>query len=279
MIEGIQFDTTPGISLEEQQEIAAEINAMSGTGSRIIQDVPEISAKKKGYFFPLIINAVFFFILGLGFLLLYNFHLREEQSIRDSSMLTPYGHLIREIRLETDRIIGDEERARLLAMEELSRLSSDRDQINRIEDHLSGLYITLNSRISFLLFDEASATIAGMREFLNLPLVLQLGAFNARRQTHLSVIAAMEEALDLIKNDPSMIGSSALEDIISELTERNTILENERQNQQTLLSRLTNEMRERDQQILENNSQREELLRQNTELQNQIDAIRALLVD
>ena len=81
----IVFDTSSGISLEEQQEIMEGINAMAA-GNRLAPEETAVSAaKKKGFLFPLFVNIGAIVLLGLGFALLYFVHGYEEQDIRESS--------------------------------------------------------------------------------------------------------------------------------------------------------------------------------------------------
>ena len=77
----IVFDTTSGISMEEQQEILDGINAMSG-GTRLVPEAAVTKAKKKDFIFPLLINIGAVILLGLGGLLLSFFYNQDEQSIR-----------------------------------------------------------------------------------------------------------------------------------------------------------------------------------------------------
>ena len=106
----IVFDTTSGISLEEQQEILAGINAMSG-GKRLVPQAAVTEAKKRGIVFPLLVNVFALLLLVLGFKLLSHFQVQDEQSIRDNS--ATLGHteraLIQEIRHETNRQISEKD--------------------------------------------------------------------------------------------------------------------------------------------------------------------------
>jgi chromosome segregation ATPase len=108
--EDIVFDTSSGISMEEQQEILEGINAMA-VGSRLVPEAPVSGVKKKGYIFPLGVNIGALVILGLGFLLLYLFHSSGEQQIRGSTAVLGITErmLIQEIRQETTRLISEKE--------------------------------------------------------------------------------------------------------------------------------------------------------------------------
>ena len=104
------FDTTSGISLEEQQEILAGLDAMTG-GSRLVPEAAVIKAKKKDFIFPLLINIGAFVFLGLGSLMLSFFYGQDEQGIRESSAVIGVTErkLIQEIRRETNRLVDEKE--------------------------------------------------------------------------------------------------------------------------------------------------------------------------
>jgi chromosome segregation ATPase len=114
----IVFDTSSGISMDEQQEILAEINAMAGgrnlvkeaAGNGILSGVLS-GAKKKGYVFPLAVNISAIILLAAGFFLLYFLHGQDEQQIRESTAVLGLTEriLIQEIRQETNRLISEKE--------------------------------------------------------------------------------------------------------------------------------------------------------------------------
>ena len=106
----IVFDTSSGISLEEQQEILDGINTMTA-GTRLAGETAVTKAKKKGVLFPLLINIGALIILGLGFFLLSFFHNQDEQNMRESSAVLGFTErmLIQEIREETNRLINEKE--------------------------------------------------------------------------------------------------------------------------------------------------------------------------
>jgi len=112
----IVFDTASGISLEEQQEILAGINAMacgSGLplGNRLAPEAAVTEAKKKGFLFPLFVNIGALVILISAFAMLGFLNDNDEQEIRESSSTLGLTErmLIQEIRQETDRQIREKE--------------------------------------------------------------------------------------------------------------------------------------------------------------------------
>jgi len=106
----IVFDTSSGISIEEQQEILAGINAMAA-GNRLSPELTVAKAKKKGFLFPLFVNIGALVLLVVAFILLAYLNFNDEQEMRESSSalgLTERA-LIQEIRQETDRQIREKE--------------------------------------------------------------------------------------------------------------------------------------------------------------------------
>ena len=325
----IVFDENSGISIEEQKEIVAELDAMSGggLGSRIVPNSPVENAKKKGFIFPLIINISAIALLTAGFLILSGIHNQDVELIRRNAAISGQTEqmMIEEIRLEVNLRIREienqmnalllriseadsemqaeyrqtlqmleEERARLfeelLIAEELRGLGSEQEQINRIEDQMSGFYAAFNNQIANGLFNETFITINAMREFLAAPSLQQLHAFEIRRLSHLAIIDAMEEVIGFLLEDPQTGRNMAQEEHLSELIARNNALESEllslsAQGSESLLA-INRLQVEREQEIAElnntlaaSNIQNAELQRQNTELQNQIEAIRTLLAE
>ncbi|MDR0512127.1 MAG: hypothetical protein LBG93_03370, partial [Treponema sp.] len=106
----VVFDSSSGISLEEQQEILDGINAMTAKNTLATQ-MPEAKAKKKGILFPVLVNAAAVLILASGFLVLSRFHFHEEQNIRQASATLGITEraLIQEIRQETSRLVREKE--------------------------------------------------------------------------------------------------------------------------------------------------------------------------
>ena len=278
----VVFDTSSGISLEEQQEILAGINAIAG-GSRLVSGDTVIEAKKKGFLFPMVVNITAVVFLGLGFMFLFLFHGQEDQDIREysASLGITERKLIQEIRQETNQQINEkekeiknirsmlstvdseyrvlqesvetlteeqkekaasllamqeeyrntlsvleeektmiiedsrskeanlrahaEERANELAsqveqgqaslgaaMEELRLLGSEQERAARAESQMNGFYRTLNNQIGSGSLDEASGTLAAMKEFLAAPAFQGIRTLEARKQTHMAAIAAVE---------------------------------------------------------------------------------------
>ena len=107
----IVFDTSSGISLEEQEDILAGIDSLTGE-NRLVPEPAVKVARKKGFLFPLFVNLGAVLLLVLGFALLSFFHVNDENEIRESSTNLGYTErlLIQEIRQETELRIREKER-------------------------------------------------------------------------------------------------------------------------------------------------------------------------
>ncbi len=106
----IVLDASSGISLEEQQEILAGINAMSAS-NRLSPEITVMEAKKKGFLFPLFVNIGAFVLLVSAFFLLAYFNFNDEQEMRESSSTLGLTELmlIQQIRQDTERQIREKE--------------------------------------------------------------------------------------------------------------------------------------------------------------------------
>ncbi|MCL2319980.1 MAG: hypothetical protein FWC45_07835 [Treponema sp.] len=146
---GIVFDTSSGISLEEQQEILTGINAMAG-GNRLAPAAAVTKPKKKGFLFPLLVNAGALVLLAAGFVLLSHFHGQDEQSIRESSAALGLTErkLIQEIRQETSRQLGEKENE---INDILSKLSAADAEYKGLQASVSSLTEAQKERAASLL--------------------------------------------------------------------------------------------------------------------------------
>ena len=162
-METIVFDTTSGISVEEQQEILKGINAMA-VGSRVVPETVETGAKKKGYFFPLAVNIGALVIFGFGFFLLTIFHGHGEQQIRESITVLGYTErmLIQEIRLETNRLINEKE----------SQISNILAMLSAVDAEYMVLYESLET-LTEAQRERAAYLLAMQEEYQNALFMLQ----------------------------------------------------------------------------------------------------------
>ena len=162
--EDVFFDTSSGISLEEQQEILAGINAMAG-GSRLSGEDTETEARKKGFLFPLFVNISALVFLGLGFALLFFLHGQEELGIRESSATLGLTErkLIQEIRRETNRQLGEKEKE---INDILSKLSATDAEFRDLQGSMESLSVEQKERAAALLVlqEEYRHTLSGLED-------------------------------------------------------------------------------------------------------------------
>ena len=145
----IVFETSSGISLEEQQEILDGINAASNR-NRLVPEAVVTEAKKKDYHFPLLINIIAIAILGLGSLLLTFLYSHDVEAIRENS--TTLGiterKLILEIREETNALIKDKERQ---INDVLLRYRAAEEEYRNLSESVESLTDAQQRRVSALL--------------------------------------------------------------------------------------------------------------------------------
>lgn len=220
----IVFDTSSGISREEQQEIVDGINAMaeaSFRGSELAPEAAKIVPKKKGFLFPLLVNVSAIAILAAGFYMLSMFHGQNEQEIRNSSV---------NLGLTENKLIEEIRRGSSPAAEELARLSDERELSARIGNLVSGFFTSAKKQIDEGRFSDASASLNEMRDFLNAPNVKNVRSMEAGRQSYLTAIDALDKALqDAIrfKSEASPEGGAALGEALDDLNARYAALAQE----------------------------------------------------
>ena len=160
----VVFDTSSGISLEEQQEILESINAMSG-GNRLAPEAAVTKAKKKGFLFPLFVNVAALILLAGGFFLLTLFHGQDEQEIRESSATLGLTErkLIQEIRQETSRRLKEKENE---ISDILSKLSAVDAEYQALYSSVETLTEAQKERASYLLAMQAEyhSSLSGLED-------------------------------------------------------------------------------------------------------------------
>jgi hypothetical protein len=147
--ETIVFDTTSGISIQEQEEILAGINAMA-VGSRFVPNAAVDKARKKDFIFPLLINLGALLLLVSGTLLLTFFNSGNEREVRESSSALGITErmLIREIRRETNQLVTEKENQ---ISEIILRLSSANDEYTVLLNSVETLNEAQKERAASLL--------------------------------------------------------------------------------------------------------------------------------
>ena len=127
------FDSSCGISEEEQREIFAQINSIAEKNRLAFSGAADDSgrkkkqrfkAKKSGGFFPILVNIIAVMALAGGLYALYVFHGKADAEVREGSMVYNSAEraLIEEIRRETS-----------------SRLEAKENEISRIVSQLKGI--------------------------------------------------------------------------------------------------------------------------------------------
>ncbi|MCL2473136.1 MAG: hypothetical protein FWF26_05600, partial [Treponema sp.] len=157
------FDTSSGISLEEQEEILAGINAMA-SGNRLAPEAAAVEAKKKGFLFPLFVNIGALVVLGLGLSLLFFLHGRDDQSIRENSTILGLTErkMIQEIRRETSQLLSEKENE-INAI--LSKLSAAGNEYRLLQESVETLGEEQKARADYLLAmqDEYRGALSGLQ--------------------------------------------------------------------------------------------------------------------
>jgi len=130
----VKFDTTSGISIEEQKEILSQINGIAEKNRQSLSRTEPVTVKtkKKSAVFPLAVNAAAVLVLLIGTLLLVHCNSKTDAQVRtgDAVFNTTEKALIEEIRKETAEKIAVKEK-------EIASISS---QLKDIDDELLSLH-------------------------------------------------------------------------------------------------------------------------------------------
>ena len=142
----IVFDSSSGISEEEQREILDDINGIAEKNRRSLSAaVPagRITAKKNGGLFPLAVNIIALIFLAGGFFLLSSIHGREDLRLREGTKVFNSAEraLINEIRKETSLRIEEKEK-------EINQVISKMEEVDLLlsELHSSNIELTAEQR-------------------------------------------------------------------------------------------------------------------------------------
>lgn len=138
---GIVFDTSSGISEEEQREILAGIGGFAGERRLVSPPRPlKEEAKKRGVLFPLLVNVAALLLLGGGFGALFILHDQDVSELREGSaeLGVTERRLIEEIRRETTGLIGEKE----------AEISGMTAKLAGIDRELQNLQATLDKRLT-----------------------------------------------------------------------------------------------------------------------------------
>jgi hypothetical protein len=181
----IEIDSASGISVEEQRDVIANIDAIAGkTG---IGAIPKkIKARRHGFLLPLFINIAALLALATGLYCMKIFYGEADASIRSGGELSSVeGKLIEEIRGEFDE-----------ARDEINKLNSNLERATLFEWQMSGFYTTINDNFMQGKLREAHDTLGAMREFVDTPLFRQIPQIEERREINLAMIETMTRLID-----------------------------------------------------------------------------------
>jgi len=153
----IVFDPKSGISEEEQREILAKINSISeknrmslsaGAGGDSDEDKkkggkPRFKAKKKGSFFPIMVNVAAALILIIGSIILVTLHGKTDSEVREGTNTYNSAErvLIEQIKKETYSRINEIRRETTFRLEEKeNEISMISLKLEEIDAELQELY-------------------------------------------------------------------------------------------------------------------------------------------
>lgn len=247
---GFIFDTASGFSVQEQQEILDKINSLSVEKGIVPQEgLLRNEAKKRGFLFPLMVNLIAFLLLGSGVTLLWFFHNRDDQEIRQGSEISTLTEqrLIQEIQRESNRRLGDMEQSQAslnAARDELARLSGEQERIAAAEALLGGYYTMIDRFIRAGDLDGAMGSLNTLREFLGDAVFLNNRSAETRRYTYLAAVNSLEDAItgilrNISNNNPAP--SIDVENTLTQNTARIAELEQENQSQTRMIAALNSQ--------------------------------------
>ncbi|MDR1446446.1 MAG: hypothetical protein LBI90_06095 [Treponema sp.] len=130
----IVLDPSSGIPVEEQQEILNSINSITAQNREILSAEGKgegvhasIPAKKKGVFFPVLVNVIALILLGGGVLIMVFLQGREELIFREGPLVFNSAEraLIQKIRSETAAALQEKDNEIALVYSRLEGLDGD----------------------------------------------------------------------------------------------------------------------------------------------------------
>ena len=221
----IVFDTESGFSMEEQQEILDRINSLSLEKSMVPEgNVLKSEAKKRGILFPLLLNIAALLFLAGGFVLLWFFFSSTDHDIRTSDVVLSLDdqRLLREIRLETNRLLNEKESQINIILLNLEDIEIEYRQLEMSVETLSD---EQRARAEYLLNlqDEYNVTLTQLR-------TEQTEIIEHARQREMQLRAEAESRVRTLTLELEQSGvelSAAMEEMarLSSLQERASVAE------------------------------------------------------
>jgi chromosome segregation ATPase len=159
--EGIIFDSTSGISEDEQREILAEINSITEKNRRLLSaqntqapigEKEHIHAKKSGAAFPLIVNIAALLVLAGGIFLLAFFHGKETLEFQEGTVVYNSAEraLIQEIRRETASRIDEKENEISLMTSKLTGIDAELRELHSNNQELTAEQLAAEAELQRL---------------------------------------------------------------------------------------------------------------------------------
>ncbi|MDR2941943.1 MAG: hypothetical protein LBV17_05075 [Treponema sp.] len=181
----VAFDSSSGISVEEQKEILSKINGIAERRRRhLSQSAGEetvINAKKNSALFPLLVNITAILILVCGGGFIFYFNGKKDVQVRQGTGVygTAESALIDEIRKDS-------------AMSELSQMSNDQERAAAIEAQLAGGLSAISELIRDAKYDQAAQSIENFRYINNAGVFSSSRAAQSRKEFYNKAIDSME---------------------------------------------------------------------------------------
>jgi chromosome segregation ATPase len=159
----IVFDSSSGISLEEQKEIMAKINgiaeknrsrlaSLTGTPAQELSFSEKINKIKKNMLFPVIVNAAALFILCAGAISIVSFNGKKDAQVRQGTAVFDITEraLIDEIRKDTQAKIAAKEKEISTIASRLEDVDSQLNQLYSSNQELTAEQIAAQERLLVL---------------------------------------------------------------------------------------------------------------------------------
>ena len=183
--DGIVFDSSSGIPIEEQKEILTKINGIAEKRRRhLSQSADEsagLKAKNNSALFPLLVNIAALLILCGGAWFIFFFNGKKDVQVRQGTGVYDLTEkaLIDEIRKDS-------------AVSELEQLSKEQDKTAAIEAQLAGGLSSISDLIKDGKYDQAAKSIENFRYINNMGVFPSSRSAQAKREFYNKAIDSME---------------------------------------------------------------------------------------
>jgi hypothetical protein len=188
----VVFDSSSGISIEEQKEILTKINGIAEKRRRhLSQSADEgagLKAKNNSVFFPVLVNAAALIILCAGAWFIFFFNGKKDVQVRQgtgSYDLTEKA-LIDEIRKDS-------------AMTELEQLSKEQNKTDAVEAQLAGGLTAISELIKDGKYDQAAKSIENFRYINNAGVFPSSRSAQSKREFYNKAIDSMETMMSHLR--------------------------------------------------------------------------------